>query len=81
MREEASKQVAQMSKDGLIELSMSPWALQVVLVRKKDWSVRFCINYCKLSAVATKDAYPLLRIDNTLGTLSCADCFFFPSGD
>ena len=41
MRDEASKQVAQMSKDGLIKQSTSPWMSQVVLVKKKDGSVRF----------------------------------------
>ena len=75
MREEASKQVVQMSKDGLIEQSTSPWASLVVLVKKKDGSVRFCIDYRKLNAVTKKDAYPLPRIDDILEALNGADCF------
>ena len=68
MREEVSKQVAQMSKGGLIKQSTSPWASPVVLVRKKYGNVRFCIDYRKLIAVTTKDAYYLLRIDDILDT-------------
>ena len=51
MRDEASKQVVQMSKDGLIKQSTSPLASPVVLVKKKDRNVWFCIDYCKLNAV------------------------------
>ena len=75
MREEASKQVAQLKENGLIEPSTSPWASPVVLVRKKDGSVRFCVDYRKLNAVTIKDAYPLPRIDDTLDALSGADRF------
>ena len=67
--------MAQMSKDRLIEQSTSHWASPVVLVRKKDGSVQFCIDYRKLNVVTTKDAYPLPRIDDTLDALNGADCF------
>ena len=53
MREEACKQVVQMSKDGLIKQSTSPWASQGMLVKKKDGNVWFSIDYCKLNAVTT----------------------------
>eukprot|EP00731_Ephydatia_muelleri_P033767 Em0037g31a len=43
--------------------------------QKKDGSVRFCIDYRKLNAVTTKDAYPLPRIDDTLDTL-CGSKWF-----
>ena len=54
---------------GVIQKSSSPWASAVVLVRKKDGSLRFCIDLCKLNACTIKDAYSLPHIDETL------DCF------
>ena len=64
-----------MAKASLIEQSTSPCASPVVLVYKKDESIRFCIDYRILNAVTTKDAYALPRIDDTLDASSSADCF------
>ena len=44
----------------------------IVLVQKKDGSIRFCVDYCELNSVTRKDAYPLPRIDDTLDTLAGA---------
>ena len=54
----------------IIQPSSSPWASPIVLVPKKDGSVRFCIDYCKVNAVTRCDAYPLPRVDDTLNTLA-----------
>ena len=74
-REEVNKLLQDMLSSNVIQSSASPWASPVVLVQKKDGSVRFCIDYCKLNALIRKDAYPLPRIDNTLDTLSGSKWF------
>ena len=58
-----------------IRKSSSPWASAVVLVRKKDGSLRFCIDLRKLNARMVKDAYELPRIDETLDCLNGAVLF------
>ena len=60
---------------GAIHKSNSPWASAVVLVRKKDGSLRFCIDLQKLNAHTIKDAYSLPRIDETLDCLGGATIF------
>ena len=50
--------------------SWSPWASPVVLVPKRDGSLRFCVDYCKLNSITRKDVFPLLRVDDILDTLS-----------
>ena len=56
--------VQEMLHGGQIEPSESPWASPVVFVTKKDGSTRFCVNYRRLDTLMTKDAYPLLWIDD-----------------
>ena len=66
---EVRKHLKEMEVIGAIRRSNSPWASLVVLVRKKDGSLRFCINLRKLNARTIKDAYSLPRIEESL------DCF------
>ena len=60
---------------GAIRRSFSPWASAVVLVRKKDGGLRFCINLCKLNNRTIKDGYSLPRIEDTLDCLQGAVWF------
>ena len=55
--------VKKMLENDPIEPSNSPWASNVVLVRKQDGSLRFCIDYRQLNRLCTRDFYPLPRID------------------
>ena len=60
---------------GAIRRSFSPWTSAVVLVRKKDGGLRFCINPCKLSNRIVKDGYSLPGIEDTLDCLHGAVWF------
>ena len=74
-RDEVKKLVQEMLAKNIIQPSTSPWASPVVIVRKKDGSARFCVDYRKLNNITRKDAFPLPRIDETLDTLSGAQWF------
>jgi len=62
--------VQDMLKAGVIEPSCSPWTSSLVVVAKKEGSLRFCVDYRKLNSVTRRDAYPLPRIDKCLDALS-----------
>ena len=64
------RQVADLVQRGMVEPADEAWSSPVVLVRKKDHSWRLCIDYRQLNAVTRKDAFPLLRIDNSLDALA-----------
>lgn len=74
-RETIQNQVKEMLQDDVIQPSKSPWASPVVLVEKKDKSLRFCVDYRKLNRVTKKDVYPLPRIDDALDRLRTAKYF------
>ena len=59
----------------MIEESVIPYAAPIVLVRKKDKSLRLCVDYRRLNEVTVKDAFPLPRIQDTLDALAGAQCF------
>ncbi|KZS06649.1 Uncharacterized protein APZ42_029823 [Daphnia magna] len=69
------RQVGEMLEKGVIEPSNSPWASPVVLVKKKDGSWRFCVDYPRLNAISVKDVYPLPGIEETLSRMGNA-CIF-----
>ena len=73
--EEVKNHLKEMIQVGTIGHSNSPWASAVVLVRKKDGSLHFCIDLRWLNARTIKDAYSLLRINETLDCLGGAIIF------
>ena len=71
-REEVSMQVSTMLRTGVIQPSRSP----VVLVCKKDGSLRFCVDYRALNAVTKPDLFPLPQIDDLLDQLGLASGYW-----
>ena len=67
---EEEKHLKKMLDAGVIRESNSEWASAPVLIRKRDGSVRYCIDYRKLNNVTRKDAYPLPNIQECLDALS-----------
>ena len=65
-RQKVQELLQDMMQKRVISPSKSPWASPVVLVKKKDGSTRFCIDYRKVNEVTRKDAYPIPRVDDTL---------------
>lgn len=63
---ELKKQLKELSDKGFIRPSASPWGSPVLFVKKKDGSMRMCVDYRSLNAVTIKNKYPLPRIDDLL---------------
>lgn len=64
-----------MLESEIIQPSTSPWASPIVLVKKKDGTIRFCVDYRQLNQVTRKDSYPLPRIEEALTSLKKA-CWY-----
>ena len=75
MNEEVDHQIDNMLQEKIIQPSKSPWASAIVMVKKKDGSSRFCVDYRKLNDATIKDAYPLPRIDESLDQLAGSTWF------
>ena len=76
---EVREHLNQMLDCGAIKPSNSPWSNAVVLVRKKDGSLRFCIDFRRLNARTKKDAFPLPRVQESLDCLR--GCAWFSTMD
>ena len=67
--DEVCQHIQEMLDGSAIRPSQSPWCNAVVLVRKKDGSLRFCIDFRRLNARTKEDAYPLPRMQETMESM------------
>jgi hypothetical protein len=72
---ELKKQLQELLDKGFIHPSTSPWGCPALFVKKKDESLRLCVDYRPLNAVTIKNKYPLPRIDVLFDQLVGAKVF------
>ena len=72
---ELKVQMEEMVNKGFIRPSTSPWGAPVLFVKKKDESMRLCIDYRELNKVTIRNQYPLPRIDDLFDQLQGAKVF------
>ena len=73
--EEVHMSLRDMLEAGAIRPSQSPWCNTAVLVRKKDGTLRFCVDFRRLNMWTKKDSYPLPRIQEVLESMAGAAHF------
>ena len=73
--EEVREHIQEMLDGGAIHPSQSPWCNAVILVRKKDGGLRFCIDFRRLNRRTKKDAFPLPRMQETMESMVGARLF------
>jgi hypothetical protein len=75
MREEFKAIIDEMIQFELIRPSESPYASPTVIVRKRDGSMRVCVDFRKLNDLTIKDSYPIPKIDDIIARLGRARVF------
>ncbi|GJW75286.1 putative reverse transcriptase domain-containing protein [Tanacetum coccineum] len=72
---ELKDQLQELLERGFIRPSVSPWGAPVLFVKKKDGSMRLCIDYRELNKITIRNRYPLPRIDDLFDQLQGAKYF------
>ena len=65
-REFLKKELDETLKSGIIEPATGEWSSPIVLVKKKDGSLRLCVDFRKLNKMSQTDAYPMPRVDDQI---------------
>ena len=73
--QEVRKQLDELLDKGWIRPSVSPYRAPILFVRKKEGTLRMCVDYRELNKQTVKNRYPLLRQDELLDQLHGAKCF------
>ena len=77
VRDEIARNLQEMQDGNVIQPSNSPWASPVILVRKKDGTLHFCVDYRGLNSVTKLEQFPLPRIDDLPTGLPCPPTYFY----
>ena len=72
---ELKLQLDELLQQGFIRPNMSPWGALVLFVKKKDGTLRLCIDYRELNKITIDNKYPLPRIDDLFDQLQGAGVF------
>ncbi|KAH9290915.1 hypothetical protein KI387_035032, partial [Taxus chinensis] len=72
---ELKAQLQELLTKGLIRPSVSPWGVPVIFVKKKDGTLRLCIDYRMLNKATIKNRYPLPRIDDLFDQMRGASVY------
>ena len=75
VKKEIDRQVDEVLENGIIQESVSPWSSPVVLVKKKDGSYRFCVDFRKLNKVTKLDSFPMPLVADALDSLAGTSLF------
>ena len=71
-RETVRKEIDELLEKGITEPSNSDWSAPIVLVQKKDGTLRLCVDYRRLNSVSEMDAYSMPRVDELIDQLGDA---------